>query len=65
MSGGAMTPEDEAAHDPDDAFTEGWKLGKTGRQLVDDDLLPWPHRLRLPFIHGYRAAKETPLTEDR
>ena len=57
--------ERDADADPSYAFTEGWNLGKTGRQLVDDDLLPWPVRLRRAFIDGYRAAKETPLTEDR
>jgi hypothetical protein len=59
-----MTPDDDLAADRDNAFSEGWHLGKTGRQLVDDDLLPWPVPLRRPFIDGYRAAKETPLTED-
>ena len=49
-------PEDEANDDFAYAMTDGFNLGKLGRQLTEDDLIMWPTRLRKPFRDGFEAG---------
>jgi hypothetical protein len=58
---------DERGYGADDcacAFAEGFEAGKTGRELTEDDLIPWPPRLKKSFTQGFAcgltwAKKET------
>ena len=56
MSWREMTEEDYATQDKDCAFSEGWRSGERGQPLTEDDLIPWPQRLRLAFKTGFEGG---------
>lgn len=56
MSWHQMTDEDYAKQDKEYAFSEGWRQGERGKPLHEDDLIPWPPRLRLAFKTGFEGG---------